>query len=123
MKAVLSILLIINTLLLAGPARGGILTFTQPDGTQFQGLLKGTSAFNWIQSNGEIIKYNSKDKFYHIAIFDINNTLQLTERVPSHTIRRAPAKGAPSVSHQLQEEQTQKLKQLYLKKRALFTPE
>ena len=57
--------LLINSSAMAMPAVQGVRTFTQPDGTQFEGVLKGNAQFNWIESNGEIVKYNPTDKNYY----------------------------------------------------------
>ena len=43
----------------------GLKTFKQPDGTTFQGYLKGTAAFNWIESNEDLVQYNTDDKYYY----------------------------------------------------------
>lgn len=101
--------LLINFYLYAAPASPNVRTFTQADGTTFQGVLKGTSAFHWIQSNGQIVKYNYKDKFYHIAIFDKNNTLILTNKVPKYQKRNLMQ------NHTLKKEEMKKLKTLYNK--------
>ena len=73
---------IFNTSLFASQAFQGVINFRQGDGTQFSGYLKGTSAFHWIESNGEIIKYSRKDKFYHVAVFDKSGDLVVTDRLP-----------------------------------------
>lgn len=66
----------------AGPAISGTRTFTQPDGTKFEGVLKGDSSFHWIESNSEVVIYNPQDKFYYKAIIDINKGLILTNKKP-----------------------------------------
>jgi len=66
----------------AASARGGIITFTQPDGSTFQGLLKGDSSFHWIQSNQNIVLYNPKDKFYYNAEVDANGSLIIGKTKP-----------------------------------------
>lgn len=66
----------------AGPARSGEHTFTQADGTQFVGVLKGDSSFHWIQSNENVVLYNSEDKFYYNATLNANNQFQLTKEKP-----------------------------------------
>jgi hypothetical protein len=43
----------------------GLKTFKQPDGTIFQGYLRGTAAFNWIESNEDLVQYNTDDKYYY----------------------------------------------------------
>ena len=64
------LLILLHISLYSAPAMPGLKTFTQPDGTQFIGELKGDSSFHWIQSNGDVIIYNPKDKFYYKAIVD-----------------------------------------------------
>ena len=59
--------LLAATLLNAAPARGGLHTYTQADGSSFQATLKGDAAFHWMQSNGEVIMYNPQDKNYYNA--------------------------------------------------------
>ena len=55
------------TLLSAAPARGGLRTYTQSDGSTFQATLKGDAAFHWMESEGEVIMYNPQDKNYYNA--------------------------------------------------------
>jgi hypothetical protein len=56
--------------------------FTQPDGTKFEGILKGDSSFHWIESGGDIVIYNKEDKFYHKAIIDKDKGLIITKEKP-----------------------------------------
>ena len=60
-------LLLALTNLDAAPARGGVHTYTQADGTTFQATLHGDAAFHWMESNGEVILYNPQDKNYYNA--------------------------------------------------------
>ena len=78
----LFITLLLVSSLNAAQARGGLLTFTQPDGTQFEGYLKGDSAFHWIESNSQVVLYNAKDKFYYNAKLNASNRLEITEVKP-----------------------------------------
>ena len=71
-----------STILTASPARSGIHTFTQIDGTKFEGILKGDSSFHWIESDGKVVLYNSKDKFYYYADLNANNELKITNQKP-----------------------------------------
>ena len=119
---VLAALLTTSTLLLGGPARGGILTFTQVDGTTFQGYLRGTSAFNWIESNGEIVKYNKDDKLYHIAIFDANDSLVITDKLPSSSIANAPSRLSTPKKHAITSATSKKLQNLYRQKHTASAP-
>ena len=74
--------IMIVTLMEASPARDGLITFTQPDGTEFEGVLKGDSSFHWIESNSKVVMYNSEDKFYYNATLSANNKLEFTKEKP-----------------------------------------
>jgi len=91
----IKILLVIlfNISLYSGQAIPGLKTFTQPDGTQFIGELKGDSSFHWIQSNGDIIIYNPKDKCYYKAIVDKDKGLIPTAIKPAiiSTTQKSPS--------------------------------
>jgi len=69
MKSLLILLLAIVTLY-ATQAIQKELEFTQPDGTTFKGYLRGDSTLHWIESYGEIIVNNPKDKYYYKAVVD-----------------------------------------------------
>ena len=56
-----------TTLLSAAPARGGLHTYRQADGSTFQATLNGDASFHWMESNGEVILYNPQDKNYYNA--------------------------------------------------------
>jgi len=79
----ITIFSLMMTALSASPAREGIILFTQPDGTQFKGYLRGDSAFNWIESDSKIIMFNSKDKFYYITKVNANGNLECTNTKPT----------------------------------------
>ena len=76
------ILSLLSSILYSAPARGGILTFTQPDGSTFNGLLKGDSSFHWIESNGRIVMLNRKDRFFYVAEVTKEGKLAITTRKP-----------------------------------------
>ena len=65
--------------LYGAPAIQREIEFVQPDGTTFRGYLKGDSAFHWIESGGDIIVYNPKDKYYYKAIVDTKRGLMPTK--------------------------------------------
>jgi|GEM_PF-6404756 len=67
----------------ATQARDGLLTFTQPDGTQFEGYLKGDSAFHWIESDSKVVLYNPDDRFYYNAQLGATDRLELSKEKPS----------------------------------------
>ncbi len=68
-----------TSLLWSAPARGGVITFTQADGTTFQGLLKGDASFHWIESDGEIVLFNRADSNYYKAKI-VDGSLVMTEK-------------------------------------------
>jgi len=61
------------------PAITREIVFTQPDGTHFSGKLKGDGSFHWIESNGDIIIYNPKDRYYYKAIVDTQKGLLISD--------------------------------------------
>jgi len=78
----LILVIVFSSIVNASPARSGLHIFTQADGTQFEGVLKGDSSFHWIESNSKVVFYNSKDKFYYYADFNANHELILTNEKP-----------------------------------------
>ncbi|MEA2074116.1 MAG: hypothetical protein U9O86_11100 [Campylobacterota bacterium] len=79
---IIMLLIFIGTFLNAGPARGGLIKFTQPDGTQFEGYLKGDSTFHWIESNSKVVMYNKEDRFYYNAKVNNNGKLEISNTKP-----------------------------------------
>jgi len=69
------------------PAINRTITFTQPDGTHFSGNLKGDSSFHWIESNGDVVVYNPKDKYYYKAIVDKEKGLIITTQKPTAKLK------------------------------------
>ena len=67
---ILFVIILVNIAALGAPALKRTITFTQPDGTQFVGKQKGDASFHWIESGGDIVVYNPKDKYYYKAIVD-----------------------------------------------------
>jgi hypothetical protein len=86
------IMVFVGTLLQAAPARAGVRTFTQPDDTTFQGVLKGDSSFHWIESEGSLVLYNNEDKFYYNASIDSNGTIKLSSKREKNQVRSAVLK-------------------------------
>ena len=109
------VLMLASSFVLAGPPSPGVKTFTQPDGTQFDGVLNGGSSFNWIESNGAIIKNNREDKFYYKAVVDANNSLKLTKEKPAQKVNGVK-KGIKD--HSLSINDRKKLNKLYKKDKA-----
>jgi len=77
------LLTLTSSFLLASQARPGTRVFTQPDGTKFEGILRGDSSFHWIESRGEVVLYNPNDKFYYKAKVDAQNNLVRSSQKPS----------------------------------------
>lgn len=63
----------------ASPAIKRQITFTQPDGTTFEGRLHGDASFHWIESNGDVVIYNPEDKYYYKAVVDKDKGLVMTK--------------------------------------------
>lgn len=80
-KSIIALITLLSTLN-ASPARSGAHTFTQPDGTQFEGVLRGDSSFHWIESDSKVVMYNKEDKFYYNAALNANKKLQMTKEKP-----------------------------------------
>ena len=100
----------------AAPARGGVITFTQADGSTFEGLLKGNAAFHWIESNGEIVLYNKEDGNYYKAEL-LNNKLQMSKErvVTSKEAKYANARmlHVKKTSHRISQTKRELIERLY----------
>jgi hypothetical protein len=66
----------------------GLKTFKQPDGTTFQGYLRGTAAFNWIESNEDLVQYNTDDKYYY-KIDIVDSKIVYVEKYLGSTINKS----------------------------------
>jgi len=114
-------LVLLGSFLHAAPARGGIMSFTQPDGTKFDGVLRGDASFHWIESEGEIVLFNAKDKFYYRALVDESGTIALSnERVGSKIKSRMQKSSAIKEGHTVSAEKSAALMQMY--KRSKMSP-
>jgi hypothetical protein len=111
---IIGILLLVNTFVAAGPAISGVRTFTQPDGTKFEGVLKGDSSFHWIESEGSIVIVNPQDKFYHKAIINTENKISIMSEKPT-IIQNNMSEASPRIpaNHEVTNEKRKKLNQLY----------
>lgn len=79
----------LSTLSMASQASKGVKIFKQADGSTFYGVLHGDSAFNWIESDGKIVKYNHLDKSYHIVTLDDKGDLVMTPNKPSSITKKS----------------------------------
>ena len=76
-------IVIVTKGLLAVPAAPHLMTFKQPDGSKFQGFLKGDEYFSWIQTeNKEVIVKNKFSGFYEFGMLG-KDSEGLTELRPS----------------------------------------
>ena len=61
--------LLFCTTLFAAPAAPHLITFEQPDGSKFNGFLKGDEYFSWIQTgNKEVVIKNQTNGFYEFGM-------------------------------------------------------
>ena len=61
--------LLFCTALSAAPAVPHLMTFEQPDGSKFNGFLKGDEYFSWIQTgNKEVVIKNQTNGFYEFGM-------------------------------------------------------
>jgi len=116
LKNILLSLTLLGSILLAGPAITGTRTFTQPDGTTFEGVLKGDSSFHWIESDGNAVVYNPEDKFYYKATIDKDKGLIPTKEKPAVKVKNmSSALGQVKKSHEVSKEDKKSLKELHKK--------
>jgi len=102
MKKIITLILgvmLTSSVLMAVPASPDVATFKQADGTSFEGILKGNAFFNWIESDGNVVLYNAKDKTYYKAVFDEEKGLVMgTQKVQASKQKSSSFQGAPSSS-------------------------
>ena len=114
-KAIFAILLL-SSVVVAGVAISGARTFTQPDGTKFEGVLKGDASFHWIESSGNIVIYNPKDKFYYKAVIDEKKGLILTNEKPDIKANKISASSSRvAKEHKVTQDDRKKLYIMYKK--------
>ena len=112
----------------ASLARGGLITFTQPDGTEFEGYLKGDASFHWIESNSHVILYNADDKFYYNAELSKTGELKISKEKPeskreiSLKQRSVLTKGSAKKVHSLDDGEKAALLKLQQKSRKGHRP-
>jgi hypothetical protein len=108
--------ILVNITAFGAPAITREIVFTQPDGTQFSGKLKGDSSFHWIESNGDVIIYNPKDKYYYKAIVDSKKGLLISnEKVIPKSSKVNGLSLAKSREKSISKTEREKLKLLYKK--------
>jgi len=77
--------LLLTSCLMAVPAAPHMMSFEQPDGSQFQGFLKGDEYFSWIQTeNQEVVVQNPTNGFFEFGKLS-KNSEGFSELVPSGT--------------------------------------
>ena len=77
------VIFIVTKGLLAAPAAPHLMSFEQPDGSIFQGFLKGDEYFSWIETeNKEVIVKNNFSGFYEFGMLG-KDAEGLTELRPS----------------------------------------
>jgi hypothetical protein len=98
----------------AAPARGGLHTYTQPDGSTFKAYLKGDASFHWMENDSGIILFNPKDGYFYKAEIDTKSgqlyrTPQRITQTPEGVARlqSAPQRSVLSI------DERQRLLQLY----------
>ncbi|WP_457747663.1 hypothetical protein [Sulfurimonas sp.] len=122
MKILLIIFLSIFTLY-ATQAIQKELEFKQPDGTTFKGYLRGDSALHWIESSGEIIVYNPKDKYYYKANIDtVNAKLTPSTQKFMPTLLQRTALNQKQTVKKVSDAKRASLKSLYKKIKATNAP-
>lgn len=77
-------------LVYAGVAFQTVRTYTQPDGTSFQGTVKGLAQVHWIETiNGDIVKYHFDKKAYYEIDFDDAGKIIYTKEYLKKEIQRS----------------------------------
>lgn len=110
----MAFMLLGTTLLNAAPARGGLRTYTQADGSTFQATLKGDAAFHWIQSNGEVIMYNPQDKnYYNAELTSDGKFIMSKHKAGSRTTQKSATHASKNtIPHTLNSEERAALRKL-----------
>ncbi len=88
----LVVMVVFSATLSAAPARGGLHTYTQPDGSTFQAYLKGDASFHWIENDSGVILFNPTDRYFYKAEIDVKNgkiyrTPQRVSQTPEGVMR------------------------------------
>lgn len=110
-------------------ARSGLITFSQPDGSEFEGYLRGDPAFHWIESNGEIVLYNNKDGYYYNVIINSNSSVEFTTNRPPKKVSKDTKQTSfqttsvsSTVSHSVSRDSREKLLKLQKKSKEGHRP-
>jgi len=113
---ILLTLLLLSGIVEAAPARSGVITFTQPNGEQFQGRLRGDSAFHWIESDAKVVMYNADDKYYYEIQLSQEGKILLKNRVQAKKETQT-AYSSVRVKQSISKEMREKLQELQRKSR------
>ena len=90
----LIITLILATQIFAAPAFNKTRDFKQADGTTFKARALGNQHLNWIETeDGEVLKYNSKNKNFEYATIKNNRLRASGTRYEKNDSKRARATG------------------------------
>ena len=89
---IISLLLI--TVALGAPAYNKVREYKQADGTTFKAKGLGNQHLNWIETeDGEVLKYNSKNKNFEYATIKNNSLKASGTRYEKNNSKRARAIG------------------------------
>ncbi len=119
MKKIIMFLLITIGVANASIAYGQMRTYTQPDGTTFQGKGQGLSRVHWIETvNGDIVKYNFEKKAYYEINFDNNGDIVYTKEYLKNGLKKTSLDIQSSEANKLtSKEKKEKLLQLIKRKK------
>jgi len=111
---VTALLLTLSFSALSGPAFKGIIEFKQPDGSTFQGQLRGDEWFSWIEdSEGNISNYNHSAKRYEYSeLREMDENLDLTHSgvaVQTSTLTNQKSTANASQTYRISEDTLQQI--------------
>ena len=119
----LFVVILLSGAVFGAPALDRKITFTQPDGTQFEGKQKGDASFHWIQSGSDIVIYNPNDKYYYKAIVDKEKgIIPTTKKMGQGSVKVQGINAATSLPPQPDATTEQRLRFLHKKAKQANTP-